>query len=126
MSCPGAGHCAGCGTGASVPVVALLALEGFAWVAGHIIEMAALSVACAALAVYAVVRLARAQERREAARAARGTLLVTRPDAAPLPPARRRGELPPAVSNYFYVADPAVAARVIRTAIPGPAITEGK
>ncbi len=125
MSCSGL-HCSGCATGAGVPAAALLALEGSAWVAAHVIEVAAVSAACAALAVWAVVALMRRQERREAARAARGPLLVTRPGAVPLPPARQRAALPPAVSNYFYVADPAVAARVIRTAIPGPAITEGK
>ena len=125
MSCSGL-HCAGCGGGGAVPVVALAALEGFTWVAAHVIEVATVSAACAVLAVAAVAALIRAQERREAARAARGPLLITRPNAAPLPPARRAG-LPPVV-NYFYVADPAVAARVIR-AIPGQAgdaITEGK
>ena len=127
MSCSGL-HCAGCGGGAAVPAAALLALEGFTWVAAHLIEVAAVSLACAVLAVAVVVRLMRWQDRRQAAFAARGPLLVTRADAAPLPPARRRGELPPVVNNYFYVADPAVAARVIR-AIPGQAgdaITEGK
>jgi hypothetical protein len=123
MSCSGI-HCAGCGGGASVPVIALLALEGFTWVAAHVIEVAAVSAACGVLSVAAVVWLMRWQDRRQAAFAARGPLLVTRADAAPLPPARQRAELPPVVNNnYFYVADPAVAARVIRQALPG-AITE--
>jgi hypothetical protein len=126
VNCSGI-HCAGCGGGAAFPVVVLAALEGFAWVAAHVIEVAAVSLACAVLAVAAVAALIRRQERRAAAHAARGPLLITRPDAAPLPPARRGG-LPPVVNNYFYVADPAVAARVIRTALPGTAgdaITEG-
>jgi hypothetical protein len=128
MSCSGL-HCAGCGAGAAVPPAALAGLLGLTWVAGHLIEVAAVSVACGVLSVAAVVWLMRWQDRRQAAFAARGPLLITRPDAAPLPPARQRGELPPVVNNYFYVADPAVAARVIRTAIPGTAgdvITEGK
>jgi hypothetical protein len=121
MSCNGI-HCAGCGAGAAVPPAVLAAALGAAWVIEHLIEVAAVSAACAALAVYAVVALTRAQERREAEHAARGPLLITRPGAAPLPPARQRAELPPpVVSNYFYVADPVVAARVIRTAIPGTA-----
>jgi hypothetical protein len=126
MSCSGL-HCAGCGGGGAAPVAALLALEGSAWVAAHVIEVAAISAACAALAVYAVAALMRAQGRREAVHAARYPLLITRAGAAPLPPPARR-ELPPVVNNYFYVADPAMAARVIR-AIPGPAgdaITERK
>jgi hypothetical protein len=128
MSCSGL-HCAGCGGGAGVPLVALAALEGFTWVAAHVIEVAAVSLACGVLSVAAVVALMRWQDRRQAAFAARGPLLVTRAGAAPLPPARQRAALPPVVNNYFYVADPAMAARVIRTAIPGQAgdaITEGK
>jgi hypothetical protein len=112
-----------------VAPVALAGLLGFTWVAGHLIEVAAASAACGVLSVAAVVWLMRWQDRRQAAFAARGPLLITRPDAAPLPPARQRAELPPVVNNYFYVADPAMAARVIRTAIPGTAgdaITEGK
>jgi hypothetical protein len=123
MSCSGL-HCAGCGGGGALPIVALAALEGFTWVAAHVIEVAATSAACAVLAVAAVAALVRAQERREAAHAARGPLLITRADAAPLPPARRRGELPPVV-NYFYVADPAVAARVIRPAVTNTQLPPG-
>jgi hypothetical protein len=85
-------------------------------VAEHRIEVAAVSAACGALSVAAVVALMRWQDRRQAAFAARGPLLVTRPDAAPLPPAARR-ELPRVVS--IYVADTDVAARVVRQALPG-------
>jgi hypothetical protein len=119
MSCSGL-HCAGCGGGAGLPVIALLALEGAAWVAAHVIEVAVTSAACSVLSVAAVVALMRWQDRRQAAFAARGPLLITRADAAPLPPARRRAGLPPVVNNYFYVADPAVAARVARQALPAP------
>jgi hypothetical protein len=128
MSCSGI-HCAGCGGGAAVPLAALLALEGFAWVAAHVIEVAAVSAVCGVMALAAMVALVRHGDRRDARQAARGTLLITRADAAPLPPARQRAELPPVINNYFYVADPAVAARVIRQAIPGQAgdaITEGR
>ena len=114
MSCSGL-HCAGCGGGASVPVIALVALEGAAWVAAHVIEVAVVSAACGVLAVSAVVALMRWQDRRQAAVAARGPLLVTRLDAAPLPPPSRR-ELPQVVN--IYVADGGTAARVIRQALP--------
>jgi hypothetical protein len=120
MTCSGL-HCAGCGAGASVPPLALAGLLGFTWVAAHLVEVGIVSAACAALAVAVVVRLMRWQDRRQAAFAARGPLLVTRPDAAPLPPVRQRAELPPpVVNNYFYVADPVVAARVVRQALPAP------
>jgi hypothetical protein len=98
-----------------VPVIALIALEGAAWVAAHVIEVAVVSAACGALSVAAVVALMRWQDRRQAAFAARGTLFVTRMDAAPLPRARHRAELPPVVN--IYVADTGTAARV-RQALP--------
>jgi len=123
MSCSGL-HCAGCGGGAGVPLVALLALEGFTWVAAHVIEVAAVSLACGVLSVAAVVALMRWQDRRQAALTARGPLLVTRADAAPLPPARPRAALPPpVVNNYFYVADPAAVARAARQALPARPVT---
>src|SRR5690348_16421593 len=119
MSCSGI-HCAGCGAGAAVPAVALAGLLGFTWVAEHLIEVAAVSAACGVLAVAAVVRLMRWQDRRQAAFAARGPLLITRADAAPLPPAARR-ELPQVVNIYF--ADNATAARVARQALPAAPVT---
>jgi hypothetical protein len=116
MSCSGL-HCAGCGSGGAAPVLVLAALEGGAWVAAHLIEVAAVSAACAVLAFAAVAALVRWGDRRDARQLAGPPLMVTRPDAAPLPPPVRR-ELPPVVSNYFYVEDgPAV--RVIRQALPG-------
>ena len=126
MSCSGI-HCAGCGAGAAVPPVALAGLLGLTWVTEHLVMVAVVSAACGVLSVAAVVALMRWQDRRQAAFAACGPLLITRADAAPLPSAARR-ELPPVVNNYFYVADAAMGARVIR-AIPGQAgdaITEGK
>ena len=116
MSCSGL-HCAGCGAGAAVPPVALVGLLGLTWVAEHLIEVAVVSAACGVLSVAAVVALMRWQDRRQAAFAARGPLLLTRADAAPLPPARRR-ELPQAVN--IYVADNVAAAHVIRQALPAP------
>lgn len=121
MSCSGL-HCQGCAAGSAAPVIALLALEGFTWVAAHVIEVAATSAACGVLSVAAVVWLMRWQDRRQAAHAARGTLMVTRIDAAPLPrPARRE---PPPVVN-IYVADQAVAARVIRQAVTNTQLPPG-
>ena len=122
MSCDGL-HCAGCPGGASVPPVTFIELYGLVWVTEHIIEVGIMSAVGAFLAVVAAARIKRWSDRRDAKRAARGTLLVTRPDAAPLPPARQRAELPPVVNNYFYVADPVVAARVIRQARPAQAVT---
>jgi len=121
MSCSGI-HCAGCGAGAAVPPVALAGLLGLAWVAEHLVMVAAVSAACGVLSVAAVVALMRWQDRRQAAFVARGPLFITRADAAPLPSAGRR-ELPQVVN--IYVADTAMAARVARQALPG-AVTEEK
>lgn len=115
MSCSGL-HCAGCGGGAGVPVIALLALEGGAWIAAHVLEVAITSAACGVLSVAAVAWLMRWQDRRQAAFAARGSLMVTRLDAAPLPP-RVIPQLPPVVN--IYIADDTTARRVIRQALPG-------
>ena len=114
MSCSGL-HCAGCGAGAAVPPVALAGLLGLTWVAEHLAAVIATSAACGVLSVAAVVWLMRWQDRRQAAFAARGTLMVTRADAAPLPRAAR-GDLPPVVN--IYVADTGTASRVIRRALP--------
>jgi hypothetical protein len=119
VSCSGI-HCAGCGAGAAVPPVALAGLLGLTWVAGHLIEVAVVSAACGVLSVAAVVALMRWQDRRQAAFAARGPLLITRPDAAPLPPARQR-ELPRVVN--IYVTDTEVAGRVARQALPARPVT---
>jgi hypothetical protein len=100
--------------------VALAGLLGLTWVTEHLVEVAVVSAACGVLAVAVVVRLMRWQDRRQAAFAARGPLLVTRPDAAPLPPARQRAALPPVVNNYFYVAD---LAAVARQALPARTVT---
>lgn len=123
MACSGL-HCAGCGAGSGLPVVALIALEGATWVAAHVIEVAVVSAACGALAVAAVAALMRAQDRRQAAFAARGPLLITRPDAAPLPQARRR-ELPPAVTNYYVITDAGTVARVIPQAVTNTQLPPG-
>lgn len=99
MSCSGL-HCASCSGGAGVPVAALLCLEGAAWIAAHVVEVAAVAAACGMLAVAAVVALMRHQERREAVRAAMGPLMVTRVDAAPLPQVTRG--TPPAIEQHVH------------------------
>ena len=114
VSCSGL-HCSGCAAGAAVPPVALAGLLGLTWVTEHLAAVIATSASCGVLSVAAVVWLMRWQDRRQAAFAARGTLMVTRADAAPLPrPARR--ELPQVVN--IYVADTGTASRVIRRALP--------
>ena len=55
-----------------------------AWVAEHLVEVAAVSAACGALAVAAVVALMRWADRRDARRAALGPLMVTRAAATAL------------------------------------------
>jgi hypothetical protein len=67
MSCSGL-HCAGCGGGAAVPVVALVAFLGIEWVVEHLVEAVAVSAACGVLSVAAVVFLMRWGERRDAVR----------------------------------------------------------
>jgi len=100
-----------------VPAFALLALEGGTWLAAHVIEVAVVSAACAALAFAAVQALMRRQERREAAHAARGPLLVTRADAAPLPQARQGTPRAIEQHNHFHFGDEEVAVRVLRKAL---------
>lgn len=128
MNCSGI-HCAGCGGGAGVPVVALAVLEGFAWVTAHLIEVAVVSAACGALAVAAVVALMRAQERREARHAAGHPLLITRdvpPLAATVTPQVTRGT-PPAIEHHYhgpqfiFSGSGEHGARVIRQALTGAA-----
>lgn len=124
VTCPGAGHCAGCAGGSAVPVLALAALEGFAWVAAHLIEVAAISAACGVLAVAAVVALVRWGDRRETRHAAAHPLLVTRPAPATLTatviPQVRQGTPPPAIErhvHFHFGPDDREAARVIRQAL---------
>jgi cobalamin synthase len=129
MNCSGL-HCAGCAGGMAVPVVPLLEVYGLAWVAEHIIEVAIVSAACGALAVAAVVAIMRWQDRRQAARAAQGTLFITRADAPPSQLARAaRPAIGPVYNFNFYTPAGDAQAAVIRKAITGPAadaITEGK
>lgn len=65
MSCSGI-HCAGCAGGAAAPVIPFAAVFGLAWVAEHLVEVAVASVACATLAVAAIVMLVRYADRRDA------------------------------------------------------------
>jgi hypothetical protein len=76
--------------------VALLCLEGAAWLAANIIEVAVLSATCGVIAVAVVAALIRRQDRRQARV---GSLLITRADAAPLPPPRVREIAPAPVVN---------------------------
>jgi hypothetical protein len=124
MTCGGL-HCSGCAGGAGVPVAALLAFEGVTWVAAHLVEVAAVSAACGVLAFAAMAALIRRGDRRDARQLAGPSLLITRPDAAPLPsPARR--ELPPVVNNWYVIADAGTAARVIRQAVTNTQLPPGQ
>lgn len=117
MACTGL-HCACCSGGAAVPPIAFAYACGAAWVAGHLVEVAVTSAVCGALAVAAVVALMRRQDRRQAARAARCSLFVTRPDALPGP---GRPAIAPAVVNLnFYGMAPDERAAIIRAAIDLP------
>lgn len=137
MKCPGL-HCPGCRDGGGKVIVivggiaaGMLAAE---WVAAHAWEVLAVTAACGALAVAAVVALMRWADRRDARHAAEHPFLVAR-DAAALtatvtPQVTQETTRPAIVNNYYIRIDPASreAARIIRTAIPGQsgdAITEG-
>jgi hypothetical protein len=126
VSCNGL-HCAGCGGGSAVPVVALAAVEGFAWVAAHIIEVAVTSAACGALALAAVAALMRWTDRRDARRAAARPLWSARevPAVTPAAAVRVAASGAPAIENHYHIHLPDVgeqaAARIIRQALPGTA-----
>lgn len=77
MHCSGL-HCSGCGVGAGVPPIAFVAAFGVAWVAEHLVIVAATSAVCGALAVAAVVALMRWQDRRQAAFAAQASIWTAR------------------------------------------------
>ena len=129
-----------------MPVVPLAAFLGLAWVAEHLIEVIAVSAACGILSVASSIALFRWAERRDARQAARWRLLHVR--EVPLIAAGRSGleaqtgnaitgsgtrvplsgaaaeqpALAPAIVLNFYGADSGdMAARVIRTALPGDA-----
>ena len=112
----------------------LAAFCGLAWVAQHLIEVAAVSATCGILAVAASIWLFRWADRRDAQRAQLWTVradAVTPPRmAAAVPPAGSRPAIAPAIVLNFYGVDSGdMAARVIRTAIPGTSVdanTEGK
>ncbi len=132
MSCSGL-HCAGCGGGSAAPVVILAALEGFEWLAAHVVEVLVTSTTCGVLAVAAVVALMRSADRRDARRTA---LWAVRAEAVTPPRAAA------AVTSTGHPAlgfrdlhihldglAPAEQAAIIRQALPGTArgaITEGK
>ena len=121
-------HCAGCRDGAGKAVLVgggILAVE---WVASHAWEVLAVTAACGALAVSAVVALMRWGDRREARHMAEHPLLVTRAESASVTttvtPQVSRGASVPAIENHYHIhLDPAdrEGARIIRTALPGMA-----
>lgn len=135
MSCSGL-HCAGCGGGAVSPVVVLAALEGFTWLAAHVVEVLAVSAACGVLAVAAVVTLMRMGDRRDARQAAGPRLLTVRAEAVPLVTATATPQVSqgttPAIEHHYHApqfiingeAGQEMAARLIRQALTVPAPEE--
>ncbi len=115
MSCGGL-HCAGCAGGASIPVMPLLAVYGLAWIAEHIIEVAAISAACGVLAVAAVVALMRWQDRR-AARVWAQRPAQLRAERVAEVPRPERPAIAPVVNLNFYGLPDDERATIIRTAI---------
>jgi hypothetical protein len=102
---------------------ALLVVE---WVASHAVEVLAVTAACGALAVAAVVALMRWGDRRERRHAIEHPFLTVRPAPATLTatviPRVSQGTAAPAIEQHIHFHfDPAdrEAARVIRTALPG-------
>jgi hypothetical protein len=96
------------------------------WVASHAVEVLAVTTACGALAVAAVVALMRWGDRRERRHAIEHPFLTSRPGSATLTatatPQVTRGTQPPAIETHYHIhLDPAdrEAARIIRTALPG-------
>lgn len=124
------GPCRGGGDAKAILVGGALLACAFAveWVASHAWEVLAVTAACGALAVAAVVALMRWGDRREARHMAERPFLVTRPAPATLTatviPQVRQGAAPSAIQNHIHFHfDPAdrEALRVIRTALPGMA-----
>jgi hypothetical protein len=141
MACAGL-HCSGCAGGVSVPPVVFAAAFGFAWVAENVVMVAAVSAVSGALAVAAVVALMRWADRRNARHAVEHPLAIVREvpqistvradsvaqirtARADLGTSAERPAITPAVINlHFHGADGEdTAARIIRTAISGDAIT---
>jgi hypothetical protein len=119
MSCSGL-HCAGCAGGVTLPVVPLAAAFGLAWLAEHIVEVAAVCATCGVLAVLIVVVLMRWADRRDARPV---QLWHAREDIAP--PVLTATVIPqaiaPAIVFNFYGAASPEPAPVVRTALPGTA-----
>jgi hypothetical protein len=115
MACSGL-HCAGCGGGAAVPAVLMFAAAGGAWVAEHLIEVAAVSVACAGLAFAAVAALARWSDRR-AARSWAQRPAQLRAEPVRQVPAAGRPAIGPVYHFNFYGAAGDTHAAVIRKAL---------
>ena len=124
MSCSGL-HCAGCGGGVGVPVAALVALEGAAWVAEHLVEVIAVAVTCGVLSLAAAIWLAGWIQRRDARRWQQirpAREVPARATATVIPQAATGAQ--PAIEQHYhvhhhYAASPEPA-RVIRV-LPGQA-----
>jgi hypothetical protein len=142
MSCPGL-HCPGCSEGQSLGVLGGLVVIVYAadqlsvWVAEHIWEIGGTLAACFALSVAVSMWLERWADIRGARFAAahgilsRADVLLPEPvRAVVVEPAAARPAIAPTYVLNFYGADSGdMAARVLRTALPGSAgdaITEGK
>ena len=110
-----------------MPPVALTAIFGLAWVAGHLAEVIVVSVTCGVLSVAVVVALMRWTERREARHAIGHPFLITRAEVVPVVAARVIPQVTggtSAIENHYHTHfDPAdrEAAAIIRAALPGTA-----
>lgn len=128
MKCPGL-HCPGCGDGDAKVILAgaglLTCAVAVEWLAANAVAILAVTAACGALAVAAVVALMRWGDRRERRHMAERPFLTSRDEPATLTatviPQVTQPERPaiPQVAVFnFYGAGP-MAARAFH-AIPGP------
>lgn len=104
----------------------LAAAVAIEWVASHAWEILAVTAACGALAVSAVVALMRWGDRREARHMAEHPFLISRPAPATLTATvipqvsqPQRPAIPQVAIFNFYGAGSTMAARVIRQQLPG-------
>ena len=110
--------------------IALVAVGAVEWIAARVFWILGATALFFVLAVAAVLWLMRLGARREARHAAEHPFLTTRETSAPALtataiPQVTQGTTPPAIVNNYYIRiDPAdrEAARIIRQAIPGPAV----
>jgi hypothetical protein len=119
VKCPGL-HCPGCGDGGQVLVIAAAAvvvLELAEWAFARLWWLLAVTAVAFAIALYAVWRVIRWQDRREAAWGAqRAAQLAARPVLQEVPPAARPA-ITGGVTLNFYNLTEAEQAMVIRRAL---------